>query len=276
LDVNDTHYHLITNEEKQGILMIRKIYGRIAAGTLLLAAMSLLLPLTASAQDADVSYNQVRTVHVKTSKVGEFVELQKQFKAALEAAGRPARAVWQEIRGDQSVFHLVVRADNLTSLDTQFERPMEDDVWDEYVGALSDTISSNTRVIVRRYPGLSIPRDGDAAPSMLVVRSTLVAPGKGAAYRNWQRDHLVPALKAGGATGRGFSKVVYGGNTDRHISTSLIDNWAQLDGPGPIGEMSDEDRNAMFAALDEGTVWESDVRIMRFRGDLSHRSPPEE
>jgi hypothetical protein len=256
--------------------MIRNIFGKIAAGTLLLAAMSLLLPLTASAQDADVSYSQIRTVHVKTSKVGEFVELQKQFKAALEAAGRPGRGVWQEIRGDQNVFHLVVRADNLASLDTPFERPMADDVWNEYTGALSETISSNSRVISRRYPGLSIPADEDTVPSMLVVRSTLVAPGKGGAFRNWQRDHLVPALKAGGATGRGFSKVVYGGNTDRYISTSLIDNWAALDGPGALGEMSAEDRNTMFAALGEGTVWESDVRIMRFRGDLSHRSPPEE
>lgn len=255
--------------------MIRKIYGKIAAGMLLLAAMSLLLPLTASGQDADVSYNQVRTVHVETSKVGDFIALQKQFKEALEAAGRPGRGVWQELRGDLNVFYLVVRADNLASLDT-FERPMEEDAWNEYTSALSETISSNSRVITRRYPGLSIPADEDAVPSMLVLRSTLVAPGRGAAYRDWQRDHLVPALKAGGATGRGFSKVVYGGNTDRYISTSLIDNWATLDGPGPLASMSDEDRNAMFAAQGEDTVWESDVRILRFRGDLSHRSPAEE
>ena len=254
--------------------MIRKIYGRIAASMLVLATMSLLLPLTASAQDADVSYSQIRTVHVKTSKVGEFIELQKQFKAALEAAGRPGRGVWQQVRGDQNVFHLVVRADNLASLDTQFERPMEEDVWSEYNGALSDTISSNTRVIVRRYPGLSIPAGEDAELNLLILRSTLVAPGQGAAYRNWQRDHLVPALKAGGLTGRGFSKVVYGGNTDRYMSTSLIDNWAQLDGPGPLDEMSAEDRNALFAGLGD-MVWENDVRILRFREDLSHRSPEE-
>ncbi len=255
--------------------MFRKIYGRIGAGVLLLTATSILIPLTASAQDADTSYNQVRTVVVKASKVGEFIELQEQFKAALEAAGRPGRLVWQEIRGAQNVFHLVVQADNLASLDTQFERPMEDDAWGLWASALSETISSSTRVITRRYPALSIPREGDGPPSMLVLRSTIVAPGQGGAYRNWQRDHLVPALKAGGATGRGFSKVVYGGNTDRYISTSLIDNWAALDGPGPLASMSDEDRNAMFAASG-AAVWETDIRVLRFRGDLSHRSPPEE
>jgi hypothetical protein len=255
--------------------MCRKNYGKIAASVVLLTALSMLIPLTASAQDADISYNQVRTVHVKASKVGEFIELQEQFKAALEAAGRPGRSVWQEIRGAQNVFHLVVQADNLTSLDTQFERPMEEGVWGEWASALGDTISSSTRVITRRYPALSIPREEDTAPSMLVLRSTTVAPGKGLAYRNWQRDHLVPALKAGGATGRGFSKVVYGGNTDRYISTSLVDNWAALDGPGPLASMSADDRNAMFAAQDDA-VWESDVRVLRFRGDLSHRSPPAE
>ena len=255
--------------------MIRKIYGKIGVGALLLATMSMLIPLTASAQDADVSYNQVRTVHVKASKVGEFIELQEQFKAAVEAAGRPGRSVWQEIRGEQNVFHLVVQADNLASFDTQFERPMEGAAWGNWASALGETIASSTRVITRRYPALSIPRDGDGAPSMLVLRSTTVAPGQGFAYRNWQRDHLVPALKAGGATGRGFSKVVYGGNTDRYISTSLVDNWAALDGRGPLASMSDEDRNAMFAASD-ATVWETDIRILRFREDLSHRSPPEE
>ncbi len=255
--------------------MFRKIYGKIAAGVVLLMAMSMLIPLTASAQDVDVSYNQVRTIHVKASKVGEFIELQEQFKAALEAAGRPGRSVWQEIRGEQNVFHLVVQADNLASLDTQFERPMEDDAWGNWASALSDTISTSTRVITRRYPALSIPREGDAAPSMLVLRSTMVAPGQGGAFLEWQTDHLVPALKAGGATGRGLSKVVYGGNTDRYISTSLLDNWAALDGPGPLASMSAEDRNAMFAARGD-IVWESDVRILRFRDDLSHRSPPEE
>ena len=84
--------------------MIRKIYGKIAAGSLLLAAMTLLVPLTASAQDAERSYNQVRTITVKADKVGEFVELQQQFKAALETAGRSGRGVWQEVRGDQNIF----------------------------------------------------------------------------------------------------------------------------------------------------------------------------
>ena len=255
--------------------MINNIRGQVVAGITVLFALALITPMTAIAQDGEDSYSQVRTVHVKASKVGEFIELQEQFKAALEAAGRPARGVWQEIRGDQNVFHLVVRADNLASLDTQFERPMEDDVWNEWNSALADTISSNTRVIMRRYPGLSIPGDEDAEPNLLVLRSTLVQPGQGGAYRNWQRDHLVPALKAGGAKGRGFSKVVYGGSTDRYISSSLIDNWATLDTPGPLSKMSDDDRNAMFAAQGD-IVWESDVRVLRFRGDLSHASPAEE
>ena len=255
--------------------MIRIIRNRVVAGSIVLLAFVLIAPMTANGQDAAPTYSQVRTVHVKASKVGEFIELQRQFKAALEAAGRDGRGVWQEIRGDQNVFHLVVRADNFAQLDTQFEPVMDEDAWSKWTGALADTISSSTRVIMRRYPELSIPADEDAESALLVLRSTLVQPGQGGAFRAWQRDQLVPALKAGGALGRGFSKVVYGGNTDRYISSSRFDNWAVLDTPGPLGKMSDEDRNAMFDALGE-MVWESDVRVLRYRDELSHTSPSEE
>ena len=255
--------------------MIRNIFGRIAAGTLLLAAMSLLLPLAASAQDAERSYSTVRTVHVKPSMVSEYVELQTQLNDAAKAAGQSGRGVWQEVRGDLATFHVVSRLESFAQYDEDGSPPMDEDAWAKWLEAIGNVTASSSRTILLRYPDLSIPGDEDTVPSMLVVRSTLVAPGQGGAFRNWQRDHLVPALKAGGATGRGFSKVVFGGNTDRYVSTSLIDNWAALDGPGVLGEMSAEDRTAMFAALGEGTVWESDVRILRFRADLSRRSPEE-
>ena len=48
-----------------------------------------------------------------------------------------------------------------------------------------------------------------------------------------------------------------------------------LDTPGPLGKMSDEDRAALFEGLGD-MVWESEVRVLRFRGDLSHASPAEE
>jgi len=254
--------------------MIRNIYGKIAAGTLLLAAISLLAPITASAQDAERSYSQVRTVHVIPSKVGEFVELQKQFKAALEAAGRPGRGVWQEVRGGQNVFHLVVPAENLAALDTQPGRVMEEEAWSAWTAALAGTLDSSTRVITLRYPQASIPGDEDAELNLLLLRRLTVAPGQGGAYRDWVRDQLIPALNDVGSTGHYFSRIIFGGNSDTYIQSTTIPNWAALDQPGPLAGLSDERRAAMFEGFSD-MVWESDLRILRYRGDLSHQSPEE-
>jgi hypothetical protein len=254
--------------------MIRKIYGKIAAGSLLLAAMTLLVPLTASAQDAGPSYSQVRSVTIKADKVGEFVELQQQFKAALETAGRSGRGVWQEVRGDQNVFHMVVGVDKLAEYDEPFGRVMDEEAWSTWTGALAGTIDSSQRAILLRYPDDAIPGDEDAELNLLLLRYTTVAPGQGGAYRSWVRDQLVPALKAAGVKGQSFSRVIFGGNTDMYIQSTTIPNWAALDGPGPLSGLSDEERAAMFENFSD-MVWESDLRILRYRADLSHQSPEE-
>jgi hypothetical protein len=254
--------------------MIRKIYGRIAAGLLLLATMSLLLPLTASAQDADVSYSQIRTVHVKPSMVSEYVELQKQLNDAAKAAGQSGRGVWQEVRGDLLTFHTVSRLESFAQYDEDGNPPMDEDAWAKWLEAIGDVTASSSRTIMRTHPEYSIPVEEESTPSLLIVRRTTVAPGRSGAFHDWIENKLVPALKNGGAEGVTFSHVAFGGNTDDWISASRIDNWAELDTPGPLADLSDEERGALFADWGE-TVWGSDVRIMRFRADLSRRSPEE-
>jgi antibiotic biosynthesis monooxygenase (ABM) superfamily enzyme len=274
LDVNESHYHLINNNEKQGKIMTRRSYGRIAACGLLLAAAPLLLPLTASAQDEARTWSTVRTIHVKPSMVPEFVELQKQLNEAGKAAGHRGRGVWQEIRGDLATFHVVEGLDNFAQYDEEFTPAMGEDEWDAWVDAIGDTIVSASRRINRTHPEYSIPTGDDSTTELLVLRTTSIAPGKGGDFHEWLEDKLVPALKSGGAEGVWFSHVAFGGSTDRWTIASRIDNWAELDEPGPLSHLSDEERAALFEGWGE-MVWGSDVRIMRFRPDLSRRSPEE-
>jgi hypothetical protein len=254
--------------------MIGNIYGKLAAGSLLLAALSMLVPMTASAQEEERSWTSVRTVQVKASKAREFVELQKQLNEAGKAAGLPSRGVWQEIRGDAGTFHIVGRLDSFAENDEEFDPPMDEEAWTAWVDAISATVSSSTRLILRRHPEYSIPADDDSERALLLLRYTTVAPGKGGDFHDWIGDQLVPALKAGGAKGVTFSHVAFGGDTNLWVSGSRIDNWAALDAPGPLSSMSDEDRAALFANFGD-MVWESDVRILRFRPDLSHSGPEE-
>ena len=208
--------------------MIRNIYGRLAVGSLLLAAVTMLLPMTVSAQEDERTYVGVRTVQVKASKARDFVELQKQLNEAGKAAGLPGRGVWQEIRGDLGTFHIVSPIEDFAHYDEDFDPPMEEEAWTAWVDAIGATVASSTRVVLRTHPEFSIPADEDSEPALLLLRYTSVAPGKGRAYHEWIENQLVPALKAGGAKGVNFSHVAFGGSTDRYISASRIDNWADL------------------------------------------------
>lgn len=252
--------------------MIRDIIGKIAAGGLVLASISLLLPATVSAQENERTYSTVRTIHVKPSKVSEFVELQTQLNEAGKAAGQQGRGVWQEIRGDLATFYVVERVENFAQYDEEFTPPMGEDDWAAWVEAIGETINSASRAIMRTHREYTIPADEDSEPGLLILRRTTVAPGKGGDFHDWIENKLVPALKEGGAKGVTFSHVAFGGRTDVWVSASRIDNWADLDSPGPLAGLSDEERAELFADWGE-TVWGSDVRILRFRGDLSRRSP---
>lgn len=67
-------------------------------------ALALLAATQAVAQDDEPMWTQLRTVHVKPGRNTEFAELQKELGAALKAADRPPRLIYQEIRGDVGVF----------------------------------------------------------------------------------------------------------------------------------------------------------------------------
>lgn len=254
--------------------MIRKYCGRFAVGSFLLAAMTMLVPMSASAQEDERTYVGVRTIQVKASKTREFIDLQKQLNDASKAVGRPGRSVWQETRGDLGTFHVVSPLEDFAQFDEDFDPPMEEAAWTAWVDAIYATVSSSTRVVLRTHPEFSIPPDEDSEPALLILRYTSVAPGKGGDFHDWVENQLVPALKAGGAKGVNFSHVAFGGSTDRYISASRIDNWADLDSPGPLSKMSDEDRAALFADFGD-MVWGNEVRILRYRADLSHDGPEE-
>lgn len=250
--------------------MIKKMYG----GLVLLGA-TLLLPALASAQDAERTFASVRTVHVKASRAAEFVELQKQLNEAAKTAGQPGRQVWQEIRGELGTFYIVSELDKFAAYDEDNDPPMDKEAWAAWVDAIMDTTASSSRMVMRTHPEFSIPADEGAEPGLLILRYTTVAPGKGGDYHDWVENQLSPALKAGGATGVSFNHVAIGGNTNLWISGSRIDSWAELDTFGPLADMSDEDRAALFANYSD-MVWESDVRVLRYRADMSREGPAED
>jgi hypothetical protein len=87
---------------------------------------------------------------------------------------------------------------------------------------------------------------------------------------------LVPALRKAGATGVTFNRVMYGGDANLWISASRIPNVAALNGPGPLASLGEEEMAAVFQGLEEGVVWLSERKLLRYREDLSHSGPSED
>jgi hypothetical protein len=242
---------------------------RVLIGGLAIAAIALCVPLQASAQDDDRTWTQVRTIHVKPGRIQEHLALQKQFAEAATAAGM-SRTVWQEVRGNTNTFHVVSRIDDIAENDADFEPPMEDDAWQNWISAFSDNIDSMTYAIYRRHSDFGIPAAEDATPNLLVLRTLSLAPGNMGPFHGWITDQLVPALKKGGATGVTFSHLAFGGDTNTWIIATMIDSWADLDvRRGSLGYMDDEEYAALFEP-NAGKVWGNNVKVLSYRADLSN------
>jgi antibiotic biosynthesis monooxygenase (ABM) superfamily enzyme len=235
-------------------------------------AFALVLPLAPSqalAQDNPRTFAHVWTTHVKPGRSAEYIALQIKLMEARKAAGRPGSGVWQEIRGDRNTFHAVTTVADLADHDKPFDPPMEADEWAEWLAAITDTVMSSTRMMLRTHPEYTIAAEADTEPNLLYLRYRTVAPDSMGDYHDWLENSLVPALKKGGEKGVTFSHIWMGGNNTTWISATRVDNWAELKGPRPLDYMSDKDRDALFALAD-GMVVSSENRMLRFRADMSY------
>jgi hypothetical protein len=197
----------------------------------------------------------------------EYVALQKQLTAALKADGRPGRSVWQEIRGDLGTFHQVSSLENYAVNDEPFDPPMGDDAWAEWVAGITDATQSSSRMVLRTHPEYATASGDGREPNLLYLRYRTVGPGKMDAYHDWVENDLSPALKEGGADVV-WSHIVIGGNNRTWIGATYLDNWAQMDGAGPLAHMSESEIDALLGPADEMVV-ASENRLLRYRDDLS-------
>jgi hypothetical protein len=250
---------------------------KIKYGSFLLLCTAMLLPAFAAAQEGEErSYVAVRTVTTTTSGVATWVAQQVKMSEARKAAGSGARHVWQEVQGNPETFHIVTFPDQIGGGgggDGGGQGGVLGDAQEEWQAATGPSIASRATMILRNYPDLTIP--GGFENQFIILRYTDVAPGRNNDFQAWLGDKLVPARKAGGAARNRYSPVIYGGDTNRWIASSRISGPAALNEPGPLAGLSGEERGALFEGWGD-MVWGSEVRILRFRADLSNEAPEEE
>lgn len=244
-------------------------------GILGLLCTALLLPALAVAQDDEgPQWLSVRTVTAHASGVRTWVERQQEMSERRKEVGAGTRHVWQEINGNLDTFHIVTFPENFAGGDTPPDEPLMGEAQDEWEAAIGPTIDSRSTMVLRYYPELSRPPEEGVEPALLVLRYHTVAPGKSGDYQAWLSDQLLPALDKVGVTGMNTNRVVRGGDTNLWIRGSRVPNFAALDQPGPLMKLSQEERAELFGGLD-GVVWINEVKLLRYRADMSNAGPQE-
>jgi hypothetical protein len=226
---------------------------RVVACCLTVVLVTAIVPI-AQAQDDGPNFINLRLIEVHADKVSEFEDLMKQRSAAEAKAGERFNQVFQRLRGVLNGYLIISPGDGSESVEV--------DLPDSWGPSMSQAIKNHTRVTAATGPR-TLP-DGSVAPDgeYLYVRLRTVQPGKVAAYRDWQANKLIPALRELGIGDVRSAKVVLGGNPATFVRFAFMDDWPGGDGGagGPLADILAEE-SAMLAT--------SQNLFYRVRDDLS-------
>lgn len=230
---------------------------------------SLAIPFNGSlwAQESDPLLNVV-IVKVIPGKSGEFEDLQRELTEATKKAGGNARHIWQESRGDTNTYHIVSYAENFAQYDESTEPALGEVGMARWIYRIQGTIDKREVVTSQTYPELEIKNDDDYEMKYVVLLKRTVAPGSHAAYGEWLKEKLVPLLRENGVKGCSVFRVAQGGDTNQWTLARFVDSWAELDEPGPLGGMDDEERSE-FLKLPHSVNRGSENLMLRYRPSLS-------
>lgn len=231
---------------------IKRMY-RVATCSLTVLLLTANAPI-AQAQDDGPNFINLRLIEVHADKVSEFEDLMKQRSAAEAEAGERFNHVFQRLRGVLNGYLIISPGDGSDTVEV--------DLPDSWGPSMSQAIKNHTRVTAAIGPRTlsdgSVEGDGE----YLYVRLRTVQPGKVAAYRDWQANKLIPALRELGIGDVRSAKVVLGGNPATFVRFAFMDDWPGGDGGagGPLADILAEE-SAMLAT--------SQNLFYRVRDDLS-------
>lgn len=239
---------------------LRNIY-RLAASFTVMILMVALAPI-AQAQDDGPAFINLRLIEVHANKTSEFEDLMKQRSEAEAKAGERFNHVFRRLRGVINGYLIVSPGDGSETVDV--------DLPDSWGPSVADAIKSHTRITA--VVGPSITSGDSVGPSgdYLYVRLRTVKPGNNAAYRDWQENKLMPALRELGLGDVRSARVVLGGNPSTFVRFAFMEDFPTLGGgPGPGGALADiiAEENTMLAS--------SQNLLYRFERDLSFTAPRE-
>lgn len=185
----------------------------------------------AAAAQTPPSFMNISRVTVKPDRVGEWLDIQKQYLEAYKKGGGSWMTVWRNTVGNPYEFLVITPLDNYAQRDGQSatQKGMAEGDLARLNARRNQATESVRSTIERPLAELTYVKEGAAPPKMLRVNHTRVRPGMADQYITLMKD-LVAAYKKAGVPAFRVRRVEYGGSRADFHTAMPMEKWAELDG----------------------------------------------
>jgi len=193
------------------------------------------LSLTAMAQNTPTLLNVAR-VQVKPDRLGEFMDVEKQYTAAYKKGGGTLRAVYRSSAGNPFEFLVISAIPNYAALDgkSPYAKGTTETELARMAARRDQCVDGVRTTYERPLDALSFNPPGTPQPSRVTVVRATVRPEMVDQYVATVKNELMPAFKKAGLTGILARRVEWGGSQNVFTFRVPLGKFAELDGDNPL------------------------------------------
>lgn len=205
---------------------------------------------------------------VKPGHEADFEDRVREMVRAQSAdPSRPQAMIYQVESGHPNVFHIVTPRESMGIADTP-TTPLPPEQMAQWRQRIAQVTESVRFFVARTYPQFSIEADpGAPEPTLLLLRTIQVAPGRQAEYEAWVAQRLMPVLRETSVLGHIMANGFVGDSPQNFYHAVPLANWAALD-RNPMLEVLGEQGFQEFAQSIAGIAQRDEMIVLRPRTDL--------
>lgn len=204
----------------------------------------------------------------------EFREMQTKVNEAYKKDGIPWRQVWSTSVFGEAQYVAVFPVGKMERYETPnpVRKMLNDTDYARYIQKVSRLIASNRSALVTTRPDLSIMSE-DRQPKRAIVTTLIAEPGRQAAVEAVILNDLKPAWQKAGLKDVWVHLTLLGGPVTEYTIVALIDNWAEMEGGGPLVRALGREGWDKVRQKMAGLATSIENSVMAHQPDLSYMQP---
>ena len=193
------------------------------------------LSISAAAQNPITLLNVAR-VQVKPDRLGEFMDVERQFTAAYKKGGGRLRAIYRNSAGNPFEFLVISDMPNYAALDGQspYTKGAGEPELARMTARRNQCVDAVRTTYERPIDDMGFNPPGAPQPSRVVVTRVTVRSEMVPQFVSTVKEELVPAMKKAGQSSFLARRVQWGGSQNVFTFRSPLGKFSDLDGPSPL------------------------------------------